>query len=62
MDYVINRANELGLVMGLVTAKSWHVTDHPEKVFDEKNDGHKWTRVKHQEWRWKTPLPPVAVW
>src|SRR5437867_8896892 len=38
VDYVINRANELGLVMGLVTAKSWHVTDgHPEKVFDEKN-------------------------
>ncbi len=37
MDYVINRANELGLVMGLVTAKSWHVADHPEKVFDEKN-------------------------
>src|SRR2546425_7309497 len=37
MDYVVNRANELGLVMGLVTAKSWHVTDHPEKVFDEKN-------------------------
>jgi len=37
VDYVINRANELGLVMGLVTAKSWHVTDHAEKVFDEKN-------------------------
>jgi len=37
VDYVLNRANELGLVMGLVTAKSWHVTDHPEKVFDEKN-------------------------
>ena len=37
MDYVVNRANELGLVMGLVTAKSWHVADHPEKVFDEKN-------------------------
>jgi len=37
VDYVVNRANELGLVMGLVTAKSWHVTDHPEKVFDEKN-------------------------
>src|SRR3989442_642670 len=36
VDYVVNRANELGLVMGLVTAKSWHVTDHPEKVFDEK--------------------------
>src|SRR6266568_5094531 len=34
---LIDRANELGLVMGLVTAKSWHVTDHPEKVFDEKN-------------------------
>ena len=25
VDYVVNRANELGLVMGLVTAKSWHV-------------------------------------
>ena len=37
VDYVVDRANELGLVMGLVTAKSWHVTDHPEKVFDEKN-------------------------
>jgi len=37
VDDVINRANELGLVMGLVTAKSWHVTDHAEKVFDEKN-------------------------
>jgi hypothetical protein len=37
VDYVVNRANELGLVMGLVTAKSWHVADHPEKVFDEKN-------------------------
>src|SRR4030095_11289060 len=37
VDYVVNRANELGLVMGLVTAKSWHVTDHAEKVFDEKN-------------------------
>jgi hypothetical protein len=37
VDYVVNRANELGLVMGLVTAKSWHVTDHPEKVFNEKN-------------------------
>ncbi|MBI2946532.1 MAG: glycoside hydrolase family 140 protein [Verrucomicrobia bacterium] len=37
VDYVVNRANELGLVMGLVTAKSWHVTDHPEKVFNEKS-------------------------
>jgi hypothetical protein len=37
VDYAVNRANELGLVMGLVTAKSWHVADHPEKVFDEKN-------------------------
>jgi hypothetical protein len=37
VDYVVNRANELGLVMGLVTAKSWHVNKHPEKVFDEKN-------------------------
>ena len=37
VDYVVNRANELGLAMGLVTAKSWHVNDHPERVFDEKN-------------------------
>jgi hypothetical protein len=37
VDYVVNRANELGLVMGLVTAKSWHVNNHPEKVFNEKN-------------------------
>lgn len=37
VDYVVNRANELGLVMGLVTAKSWHVGNHPESVFDEKN-------------------------
>jgi hypothetical protein len=37
VDHVVNRANELGLVMGLVTAKSWHVNKHPEKVFDEKN-------------------------
>ena len=37
VDYAINRANELGLVLGLVTAKSWHVNDHPEKVFDEQN-------------------------
>ena len=36
VDYVVNRANELGLVMGLVTAKSWHVNEHPEKVFNEK--------------------------
>jgi hypothetical protein len=37
VDYVVNRANELGLVLGLVTAKSWHVNQHPEKVFDEAN-------------------------
>jgi hypothetical protein len=37
VDYVIKRANELGLVMGLVTSKSWHVNKHPEKVFDVKN-------------------------
>jgi hypothetical protein len=37
VDHVINRANELGLVMGLVVAKSWHVNKHSEKVFDEKN-------------------------
>lgn len=37
MDYVVNRANELGLVMGLVTSKSWHVNKTPEQVFDEQN-------------------------
>jgi len=37
VDYVINRANELGLVMGLVTAKSWHVKEHPEQVFNAEN-------------------------
>jgi hypothetical protein len=37
VDYVINRANELGLVMGLVTCKSWHVNEHPERVFDEQS-------------------------
>jgi hypothetical protein len=37
VDFVVNRANDLGLVMGLVTVKSWHVNKHPEKVFDEKN-------------------------
>ena len=37
MDYVVNRANERGLVMGLVTSKSWHVTKTPEQVFNDKN-------------------------
>lgn len=37
VDHVINRANELGLVMALVTAKSWHVNEHPERVFDVEN-------------------------
>jgi acetyl esterase/lipase len=37
VDFVINRANELGLVMGLVVAKSWHVNQHPERVFDAAN-------------------------
>jgi WD40 repeat protein len=37
MDHIINRANELGLVVGLVVAKSWHVNKHPERVFDAKN-------------------------
>jgi hypothetical protein len=37
VDHVINRANELGFVMGLVIAKSWHVNKHPERVFDAKN-------------------------
>jgi hypothetical protein len=37
VDYVVNRANELGLVMGLITAKSWHVNKTPEQVFNEQN-------------------------
>jgi len=37
VDHVVNRANELGLVMGLVTAKSWHVNEHPERVFNAEN-------------------------
>jgi len=37
VDYVINRANEMGLVMGLVVSKSWHVNKHPEHVFNVEN-------------------------
>jgi hypothetical protein len=37
VDYVVNRANELGLAMGLVASKSWHVNEHKERVFDAKN-------------------------
>jgi hypothetical protein len=37
VDHVIDRANELGLVMGLVVAKSWHINKHPERVFDAQN-------------------------
>lgn len=37
VDHVVNRANELGLVMGLVVAKSWHVNEHPERVFDPRS-------------------------
>ena len=37
VDSVVTRANELGLVMALVTAKSWHVNAHPERVFHVKN-------------------------
>ena len=33
VDGVIDLANELGLVAGLVVAKSWHVNQHPERVF-----------------------------
>src|SRR5262249_54546447 len=37
VDHVVNRANEMGLVMGLVVAKSWHVNPHAERVFDARN-------------------------
>lgn len=34
MDYVIRKANELGMTMALVIAKSWHINPHPERIFD----------------------------
>jgi hypothetical protein len=37
VDHIINRANELGLMMGLVAAKSWHVNSHAERVFNADN-------------------------
>jgi len=37
VDEVVDRANRLGFVMALVVSKSWHVNDHPERVFDVKN-------------------------
>ena len=37
VDRIVNRANELGLVMALVVAKSWHINKHPEQVFDVKS-------------------------
>jgi hypothetical protein len=37
VDHIINRANEMGLVMALVVAKSWHVNPHPEQVFNPDN-------------------------
>src|SRR5262249_13628891 len=37
VDHVVNGASEMGFVMGLVTAKSWHVNKHKEQVFDVKN-------------------------
>lgn len=71
VDYVVRRANELGLVMGLVTAKSWHVADHPEKVFDEKNayafGSFLGRRYQHNAVVWfpggdSAPGPYKAVW
>ena len=37
VDEVVTRANQLGFVMALVVAKSWHVNEHSERVFDAKN-------------------------
>jgi hypothetical protein len=37
VDRVVQRANGLGLVMAMVVAKSWHVDEHPERVFDASN-------------------------
>lgn len=37
VDQVIHRANELGMVVALVAAKSWHVNEHPERIFDRES-------------------------
>jgi len=37
VDHVVNRANQLGLALGLVTSKSWHVNKTSEQVFNKKN-------------------------
>lgn len=50
VDQVVNRANELGLVMGLVVAKSWHVNEHPERVFDT-NSAHAFGRFLGERYR-----------
>jgi hypothetical protein len=72
VDYVVNRANELGLVMGLVTAKSWHVNDHAEKVFDATKSAYAFgkflsARYKHNAVVWypggdSAPGRDEAVW
>jgi Protein of unknown function (DUF4038)/Putative collagen-binding domain of a collagenase len=71
VDYVVNRANELGLVMALVTAKSWHVNEPPERVFNVKNaytcGKFLGARYKHNAVLWyvggdSPPGPDAAVW
>jgi len=71
MDYAVNRANELGLRVGLVTSKSWHVNKTPEQVFDEKNaytfGKFLGERYKNNAVLWysggdSTPGPNDAVW
>jgi hypothetical protein len=37
VDWIVNRANEHGMALGLVVSKSWHVNKHPERAFDAKN-------------------------
>jgi len=53
-----------------VDAKSWHVTDHPEKVFDEKNAlslGSSWRALQNNAVMWfpggdSPPGKYDAVW
>ena len=71
VDGIVDRANELGLVMALVTAKSWHVPGGRECVFDEANARafglYLGKRYRHRAVMWlpggdSAPGPADAVW
>jgi hypothetical protein len=50
VDHVIRRANELGMVVALVVAKSWHINEHPERVFNVEN-AHVFGKVLGERYR-----------